>query len=101
MGSGLKGLFRNLFGGGAAAEAPAKTETPTEYNGYLIHPALRRHGASWLIAGSITKAFPEGTREHQFIRADTFTDRADGVLFCIQKAKQIIDEQGDRIFDAR
>jgi hypothetical protein len=28
-------------------------------------------------------------------------DRGDGVLFCIQKAKQIIDEQGDRIFDAR
>ena len=101
MGSGIKGLFRNLFGGGAAAEVPAKAETPTEYNGYLIHPALRRQGSGWLIAGSITKAFPEGTREHQFIRADTFTDRADGVLFCIQKAKQIIDEQGDRIFDAR
>ena len=101
MGSGIKGLFRNLFGGGTAAEAPAKAESPTEYNGYLIHPALRRQGSGWLIAGSITKAFPEGTREHQFIRADTFTDRADGVLFCIQKAKQIIDEQGDRIFDAR
>jgi hypothetical protein len=101
MGSGIKGLFRNLFGGGAAAEVPAKAETPTEYNGYLIHPALRRQGSGWLIAGSITKAFPEGTREHQFIRADTFTVRADGVLFCIQKAKQIIDEQGDRIFDAR
>ena len=101
MGSGIKGLFRSLFGGGAAAETPAKAETPAEYKGYLIHPALRRHGASWLIAGSITKAYPDGVREHQFIRADTFTDRADGVLFCIQKAKQIIDEQGDRIFDAR
>ena len=95
------GLFRKFFGGGAAAEAPAKAETPTEYKGYLIHPALRRHGAGWLIAGTITKAFPDGLREHQFIRADTFTDRGDGVLFCIQKAKQIIDEQGDRIFDAR
>ena len=102
MGSGIKGLFRDLFGRGAAADAPAKAETAaTEYNGYLIRPALRRQGSGWLIAGSITKAYPDGVREHQFIRADTFTDHADGVLFCIQKAKQIIDEQGDRIFDAR
>jgi len=95
------GLFRKFFGGGAATDAPVKAEAATEYKGYLIHPTLRRQGASWLIAGTITKAFPDGLKEHQFIRADTFTVRADGVLFCIQKAKQIIDEQGDRIFDAR
>jgi len=91
-------LFSNLFGRGAAADAPAKAETATEYNGYLIHPALRRQGSGWLIAGSITKEFSDGVREHHFIRADTYTDHADGVLFCIQKAKQIIDEQGDLIF---
>jgi hypothetical protein len=98
MGSGIMGLFRNLLGRGAAADAPARAETATEYNGYLIRPALRRQGSGWLIAGSITKAFSDGVREHHFIRADTYMDHAEGVLFCIQKAKQIIDEQGDRIF---
>ena len=102
MASGITGLFRSLFGRGDAAEAPpAKAEAATEYNGYLIHPAPHRQGASWLIAGTITKAFPDGAKEHRFIRADTYTDRTDAVAFCIQKAKQIIDEQGDHIFDAR
>jgi hypothetical protein len=101
MEAGIMGLFSKLLGRGAAADAPAKTETATEYNGYLIRPALRRQGSGWLIAGSITKAFSDGVREHHFIRADTYTDHADGVFFCIQKAKQIIDEQGDCIFDPR
>ncbi len=100
MASGITGLFRNLFGRGEAADAPVKAEAATEYNGYLIHPAPRRQGAGWLTAGSITKEFPDGVKEHRFIRADTYTDRTDAVAFCIQKAKQIIDEQGDRIFYA-
>ena len=48
------------LGRGAAADAPARAETATEYNGYLIRPALRRQGSGWLIAGSITKAFSDG-----------------------------------------
>jgi hypothetical protein len=101
MASGITGMFRNLFGRGEAADAPAKAEAATEYNGYSIHPAPRRQGSGWLTAGSITKEFPDGVKEHQFIRADTYTDHTDAVAFCIQKAKQIIDEQGDRMFDAR
>jgi hypothetical protein len=98
---GIKGLLRNLFARGKAADAPAKAEAATEYNGYMIHPAPHRQGSGWLTAGSITKEFPDGVKEHQFIRADTYTDRTDALAFCIQKAKQIIDEQGDRIFNAR
>lgn len=102
MAAGITGLFRNLFGRGDAAPAPAEAPSAaTEYNGYLIHPAPRRQGSGWLIAGLITKAFPDGAKEHQFIRADTYTDRTDAVAFCIHKAKQIIDEQGDDIFNAR
>ena len=76
-----------------AADAPVKAEAATEYDGYLIHPAPRRQGAGWLTAGSITKEFPDCVKEHQFIRADTYTDRTDAVGVCIQKA--------NRIFDAR
>jgi hypothetical protein len=97
-------LLKKLFGGGkgsseAADAAPAAEAT--EYNGFSIHPAPRRQGSTWLTAGRITKAFPEGVKEHQYIRADTYADRDDAIAFCIQKAKQIIDEQGDRIFDTR
>src|SRR5215470_7287153 len=101
MGSGIMGLFRNLFGRGESTDTPAKAEAATEHEGYLIHPAPRRQGAGWLIAASITKAFPDGVKAHEFIRADTYTDRDDAVAACIRKAKQIIAEQGDRMFDAR
>jgi hypothetical protein len=101
MASGIASMFRSLFGRGEGAEAPAKAEAATEYNGYLIHPAPRRQASGWLTAGSITKEFPDGVKEHQFIRADTYTDHTDAVAFCVQKAKQIIDEQGDRMFAGR
>jgi len=86
---------------GEAADAPVKAEAATEYSGYLIHPASRRQGVGWLTTGSITKEFPSGMKQLHFIRADTYSNRTDAVAFCIQRAKQIIDEQGDRIFNAR
>ena len=99
----MASLLKKLFGGSAregAGETAAAAEA-TEYNGFSIHPAPRRQGSVWLTAGRITKAFPDGVKEHQYIRADTYADRDDAIAFCIQKAKQIIDEQGDRMFDKR
>ena len=46
----------------------------------------------------IEKDFPEGTKEHRFIRADKHSSADDASTFAISKGKQIIDEQGDRIF---
>jgi len=40
-------------------------------------------------------------REHKFIRADAYPSREDAINFTISKAKQIIDLQGDRIFEER
>ena len=41
---------------------------------------------------------PDGVKEHRFIRAETYSNRDDAITFTISKAKQIIDQQGDRIF---
>lgn len=97
MASGLTKLFRGLFSGGADA-GTGKTAAATEYEGYSIRPAPRRQGAQWLTAGTISKQFDDGIKEHHFIRADTYASFDDAVAFCVRKAKQIIDEQGDRIF---
>ncbi|MBX6322017.1 MAG: transcriptional regulator [Rhodospirillaceae bacterium] len=103
MASRLTDILRNILGtrseGGDADTAPAAGAT--EYNGFLIHPAPRRQGSLWLTAGRITRQYPDGVREHTFIRADTYADRDEAVAFCIRKARQIIDEQGERIFDSR
>jgi hypothetical protein len=38
-------------------------------------------------------------REHRFVRADTHGSADQAREFAIVKARQIIDEQGDRLFD--
>lgn len=99
MAGGIGGFIRSLFGGGAPAAEPA--EPTTEYKGYLIRPAPQKQANGWLTAGVITKQFPDGAKEHRFIRADTYPGRDDSLAFCVSKARQIIDEQGDRIFAER
>ncbi len=80
-------------------EAEAQeSEAAVEYKGCSIRPAPRRQGPQWLTAGVIAKQFPDGVREHHFIRADTHGAKDDAMAFSITKAKQIIDEQGDRLF---
>jgi hypothetical protein len=95
-------FFAKLFGrSGADAETGAAAhDAASEYNGYTIRPAPRRQGSAWLLAGVIVKTFPDGVKEHAFVRADTFAARDEAVAFTVTKAKQIIDERGDRMFDA-
>jgi len=93
---GLMDALRNLFGSGG--ESGATAAEPVDYNGYRITPAPQRQASGWNTAGVITKTFPEGVKEHKFIRVDTHTSKDDAVAFSITKGQQIIDEQGDRIF---
>jgi hypothetical protein len=93
---GLMDALRGLFGAGG--EAGGKAAEPVDYNGYQITPAPQRQASGWNTAGVITKTFPEGVKEHKFIRVDTHASKDDAVAFSITKAQQIIDEQGDRIF---
>ena len=94
----LGGLLKGLFGGGAAKEAgPAKGE-PVAYKDYTITPTPLPQGGQFLTSGVIAKDFPGGRKEHKFIRADTHGSAADAASFALQKGRQIIDEQGDRLF---
>jgi hypothetical protein len=93
---GLMDALRNLFAGGGDAGGAAAA--PVEYQGYRITPAPQRQPSGWNTAGVIAKEFPDGPKEHRFIRVDTHSTKDDAVAFSIVKAQQIIDEQGDRIF---
>jgi hypothetical protein len=97
MAMGLLDLVKGMFagGGGESTEKPGET---VEHAGYRITPAPQRTGGGWNTAGVIAKDFEDGAKEHRFIRVDTHTSRDDAIAFSVVKAKQIIDEQGDRIF---
>ena len=95
--SKLKAAWSRLASGEARQSADPAIPA-VEYNGYRIRPAPYRTKDQYQTAGSIEKDTPEGVKEHRFIRADTYNSRDDAVAFTISKAKQIIDQQGDRIF---
>jgi hypothetical protein len=95
--SKLKAVLTRLASAGAgASDGPAPE--PVEYKGYRIKPAPYRTKDHYQTAGTIEKDTAEGLKEHRFIRADTYQSREDAIAFTISKAKQIIDQQGDRIF---
>ena len=95
MASKLGDLFRSLLGPGSGE---GNDGDALEYNGYMIRPTPSKEGGEWLTAGVISRQFEDETKEHHFIRAERHASRDSAEEFSIVKAKQIIDEQGERIF---
>ena len=58
-----------------------------------------KDSGGWRLAAQIEKKIDDDTKTHRLIRADTFQDREAAVSASIAKAKQVIDEQGDRLFE--
>lgn len=84
-------ILSKLFGGGAQTPA-ATAET---YKDFSILPVPQKDGGGWRIAAEITK----GDRTHHLIRADVVEGKDAADDASVRKAKQMIDEQGDRLFD--
>lgn len=95
-------FLKRWFGGGAGqaenagpAGAPAKT---IEHAGFTIHATPYRAEAQYQTAGTIEKEVAGVRREHRFIRADRFSLLEDAVEFSLLKGRQIVDQQGERMF---
>jgi hypothetical protein len=90
-------LFGRLLGGGGESQAAATVEA-IEHNGFLIYPQPIRQGGQFLTAGTIAKDYPDGRKEHRFVRADTHSSEEDAKRLMVQKAQRLIEEMGDRLF---
>ena len=87
--------FSRLFGGKADTEgAPAQALAAEEYKGFLVTPTPIREGGQFRIAARIEK---DG-RRHELIRADMMGSLDDAVALSLAKARQMIDEQGEKVF---
>ncbi len=82
----------------AGAAQPEGGEA-VEYKSCSIRPTFSRDGSQWLTAGVISKQFADSVKEHHFIRAETHGSKGDAGAHSVVKAKQIIDERGDKLFD--
>ena len=98
MASILKGLWTRLTGGGEPIQESEPAAEAVEYKGFRIRPAPYPAKGQFQTAGVIEKDFETGTKEHRFVRAETHPSKDDAAAFALAKGKQIIDEQGDRVF---
>ncbi|MDC0736860.1 HlyU family transcriptional regulator [Cognatishimia sp. SS12] len=86
-------LLKKLFGGAAPKEAEPET-----YKGFSIFVAPQKDGANYRIAGRIEKEVDGTLKTHNFLRADTFNTADTAADMTLMKAKQLIDQMGERLF---
>jgi hypothetical protein len=89
-------FWKNLFGGGEAKEA---APPPGEgYKGFIVRATPMPVGSEYQLAGTIEKEIDGELKTYRFVRADRMSSRDDAVALALGKGRQIIDEQGERIF---
>ena len=91
-------FLRDLFSRRSAAGETPPARQSVEYKGYTISTAPVKGPAGWRVAGTISKEVGGGRRVHRLERADESPNREAIVAMTIEKAKRVIDEQGERIF---
>ncbi len=82
-------ILKKLFGG-----TPPEPPKPETYKDFAITPNPANEGGRYRVGALIEK---DG-KSHQLIRADTLDDLESATQTSINKAKQMIDEQGERLF---
>ena len=93
------GFFSNLFGGGSSGPKAAPVAATETIEGVLVEATPMPEGGQFRLAARLTKEIGGETREHTLIRADLFQSREEAASMAMQKARQVIREQGDRLFD--
>jgi hypothetical protein len=93
-------FWSKLFGGGGGGgeSAGAASGPSEEYKGFTITAVSMSAGSEYQLAGRIEKEVEGEVRRHDFVRADRFSSKDDAATMAISKGRQIVDEQGDRLF---
>ncbi len=94
----LKSLF-GFGGGGTGEKGAASIAKETEHAGFHIAAMPYREQGQFQVAGVISKVVDGEKKEHRFVRADRFASLEEAADFALLKGRQIIDQQGARIFD--
>lgn len=92
------GILKKVFGGGKDTTPGIVVREAVDYNGYRIIPMMRKEPQGLRVAGRIELEKDDEVLTHDFVRADVYFSEEDTLPVVIQKAKRLIDEQGERIF---
>ena len=91
-------FLSKLFGGGdSAKDRSAKAVVEADYEGFHIATTPMDEGGQFRVSALITKTVNGEEKSHRLIRADVCSSAQEASDMAMRKAKQIIDEQGERI----
>jgi hypothetical protein len=93
----LKSLF-GLGGGKEEAKGPGATAKEAEHKGFIIRATPYKEGGQYQTAGTIVKEIGGEMKEYKFVRADRFSTLEEAADLSLSKGRQIIEEQGERMF---
>lgn len=92
-------FWKSLFGGGSArTSGPGKAVAEADHNGFHIAATPYPSEGQYQVSGTITKEIGGELKSHKFVRADRFGSLDEAAEFSLTKARQIIDQQGDKLF---
>jgi len=91
-------FLKKLFGGGSGGAAPEKPGKSAEHKGFTITAAPYSEGGQYQTCGVIAKEIGGEKKEYRFVRADRFASQDEAAEFSLSKGRQIVDEQGERLF---
>ena len=89
-------LLSKLFGSSKSADVASKT---VDHKGFKVTPTPIHEDSRYRLSARIDKEVGGEARSHTLIRADVFNSQDEADEASVNKAKQMIDEQGDRLFD--
>lgn len=96
----LSKLFGLGAGGGQGARAAKQAaERVQAYEGFEIRATPFEEEGRWQLCGVIAKEIGGERREHRFIRADRFATAEDASEMVFFKARMMIDQMGERVFE--
>ncbi len=94
-------FLKSLFGfgsGGTGGKGAAGVAKEVEHAGFHIAAVPYAEQGQYQVAGVISKLVGGEKKEHRFVRADRFASLEEAADFALLKGRQIIDQQGERIF---
>ena len=93
-------FWKSLFGWGKPRDdVAALAAKEVEHKGFLIIARPFLENGQYQLAGAIARVGSGDDRqEHAFIRADRFASKEAAAEAAIAKGRQLIDEQGERLF---
>lgn len=90
-------FLKKLFGGGGGGQSTPSASSEA-HNGYTIHPDPIKDGSVWRIGARIEKEIDGEVKSHRMVRADTLQSHEEAAKASLNKARMLVDQQGDAIF---